>query len=138
MAFFQIVRFIFQISKSSKENIPTFYPELEIWNIFLLEIWRPKKRIALSKKKPPLVACTSLQSLKEIIKSSDLENLEFVVGSYELITFHDFCLCLSFPLSILEATSATEITFLCALKFSSQILNSARPPALTKNFLSFV
>ena len=31
VAFFQKVRFVFQISKSQKENIPKSYPELEIY-----------------------------------------------------------------------------------------------------------
>ena len=38
MAFFQKVRFVFQISQSSKKIIPKNYPELEIW-ISCLLIW---------------------------------------------------------------------------------------------------
>ena len=74
MAYFQKVRFVFQISKSPEKNIPKNYPELEILNFppktlcgkfkfhaqdslleyFFLEIWRFEKRITLSEKKPPL------------------------------------------------------------------------------------
>ena len=77
VAFFQKVRFVFQISKSQKKNIPktilslqfefptsnallllagnlNFMLRIVFWNIFFFEIWRSEKRIALSEKKPPL------------------------------------------------------------------------------------
>ena len=36
VAFIQKVRFVFQISKTPKKNIPNYYPELEIWICCLL------------------------------------------------------------------------------------------------------
>ena len=65
-AFFQKVRFIFQISKSRKKNIPISYPiskqqmvgsfklRIVFWNIFFfgdLEIWKAYRTF---RKKPPL------------------------------------------------------------------------------------
>ena len=73
VAFIQKVRFVSQISQPPKKYIPIYYPELEIWICCLLllagnlnfkfriviwktflEIWRFKKHIALSEKRPPL------------------------------------------------------------------------------------
>ena len=87
VAFFQKVQFVFldlQISK--KKNIPKNYLELKIQNsrpyhntvfggnskfqvqdsfleYFFFKIWRSKKRISLSEKKPPLVISKNLQIL---------------------------------------------------------------------------
>ena len=83
MAFFQKVRFVFQISKSPKKNIPNYYPELEIWICCLLllvgnlnfkfrivfwniSFWRFEKWIALSEKKPPLRAyCPNIYTVPD-------------------------------------------------------------------------
>ena len=84
VAFFQKVRFIFQISKSPKKITPNHYPELEIWISCLLlwaEIsnfkfriviwsnlfWRFEKRISLSEKKPPLLEIFQDCNLKWIV-----------------------------------------------------------------------
>ena len=43
-----------------------------IWNIFILEIWRFEKRIALSEKKPPLVQSKTKPGVQPAITTLDL------------------------------------------------------------------
>ena len=79
------VLFVFSSPNLEKQNIPKSYPELEIeishskkqiqisssgqfFGIFSFQIWRLKKRIALSEKKPPLEIMKQISTGRNLIK----------------------------------------------------------------------
>ena len=56
-------------------GILNFKFKIVFWNIFFSEIWRPKKRIALSEKKPPLTELFNSQAILTKVRQNPRKSI---------------------------------------------------------------